>query len=123
MQNIFQYKCDICGAAAANTVYHLEEELLLCHNCSSQLHTCRGCSKRGDCVLELNPLDLPLYVVKTQQTPRGVMQMQVPNPDLINTYCPECICSCGDIMATECMRKMCGICENWELHEEYKRKD
>lgn len=120
MHNTLDYKCDICGAAAI-TALHLEENLMLCISCSSQLHTCRGCAKRANCALEKNEFNLPLYIIQTQQTQRGTVQIQVPNPELVSTYCSKCICGHSNGAAAMCMRQLCGTCNNWELHDEYKK--
>lgn len=123
MQNISDYKCDICGRITDKQIYHVEERLLLCLNCSSQLHTCRGCAVRADCEKEKNPLGIQPIIVQTIRQGNATIQQQIPNPELTKTYCVKCICHMECSNEIVCMREACGNCCNWKLHKEYEKKE
>ena len=123
MQNTVKnnYKCDICGREGQRKIYHSNEYLLLCPSCSEQLHTCRGCAHRENCLLELNPLGLEKVMLKTIRQGQQVISIQVPNPQLFDSYCKQC--RCNDTISNSCMRQYCGYCTKWELHPDYTKEE
>ena len=116
-------KCDICGTVNSIKFYHEAEDLWLCPSCSQQIYSCRGCSHREKCDVELNPLGFEPVVQKTVRRGQQVISMQIPNPQLYEHYCHKCLCSITNENDTYCARGCCGRCDNWELHPEYKKKE
>ena len=112
-------KCNICkrGVNLKDLFYFVEEELFLCPSCTEQLHTCRGCEYRNNCELESNPLNLQIYITTQEKKGNMVFQRQEINSQAIEAYCNKCKCQTNG----ECCRNSLGYCNNWNLHNDYKK--
>lgn len=120
--NTAMVKCNICNREVDehSMTYFPEVDLLLCANCGPQLYTCAGCANRERCGIQSNEQNIPPTIVRTIQQEGRIMQIQVPNPELIKIYCTNCQCALG---STYCGRQTTGMCDNWKLHNDYKRKE
>ena len=115
-------KCNICEREVDehSLTYFPEENLLLCANCAPQLYSCRGCANRERCGIQINEKNIPPTIVKTIQQGGNVIQMQIPNPELVKVYCTNCCCAINE---NHCGRQTTGLCNNWELPNDFKIRE
>ena len=110
------YKCDICEREQDKPLnLFLNEKLCLCNSCAEQLHTCRGCENRNNCLVEKNPNNIPYTIIDTVRQGGKIYQIQKPNPKLVEEYCKDCRCYIGET----CCRKTLLYCSNWKIHNDY----
>lgn len=118
---IAMVKCDICKLdyEEKGMEFLIPEGLFLCPSCAIQLRTCRGCAHREKCGIQSNKQNIPPYETKVIRQGNRVVEMRVPNSKLKEVYCSECVCNTDGY----CGRQTTEVCNNWELHSDYKRKE
>lgn len=83
--------CRYCGCPTVRAI--LDGETVICPNCYSVLGSCGACVYGSGCMLEHYHGSTPVMINKTIHIDNMVMQVQVPNPALIDEVCkPNCKC-------------------------------
>ena len=118
--------CGLCGNKFVNknSVY-LEREgeyLLICPECSANMHKCGTCNHGSYCDFQQNPIDIAPFIIRTVQQGPMTMQQKIPNPERIKATC-MINCTCCDTDNKRCNRGVFHTCGKYTLKETKSEKN
>lgn len=97
------YHCEICNNITLKPILSPEGETIhiFCSNCASNLSLCNSCRFGGLCAFEYDSDPLPKTILQQVQTPFGIQQTQIRNPEREAKFCSTCQCYLSE-------SKVCG---------------
>ena len=110
-------QCDLCQKITMSPSYEQcgDTFYLFCRQCGDALTSCGGCEHSAEgCRFKSDPVQMPETIVKQIQTPQGVAQMRIPNPERQNVTC-ALGCPCWNKDEKTCNKEF-NICGNYLLN-------
>lgn len=97
------YHCEICNNITLNPILSPEENNIhiYCSNCANSLSLCVNCRFGGQCAFEHDSDPTPKTITQQVQTPFGIRQNQIRNPEREAKFCSTCQCYLSE-------SKICG---------------
>lgn len=109
------YTCQFCGRPVKDPILAYKdpedkEPVISCAKCAENLSSCFTCANKDKCAFdELNYIHK--FITKTMRTGIGMqMQVQVPNPEVIQFTCIDKNCPCLSEDHTQCNKHAIGTC-------------